>query len=231
MFTANHVCHIIGIMEYNHYHGCIVILIRLVRGWLAQWPPHPRSQAPCIAGLQGQLLCHCTRLLAPSDILNYRRYRNELIYLSVCVQFGGNPSIGASWKIGEILKKYLMLLSITLIGLLKQCDDGLYQLFLWPHVMRRHIVYCMFFSRRQQNRQSLVADISDRCRRNWTKFCSYLEERWCTHHPDRWALAQVVLLESQNIEGCKKIVTLFSKVVSPISMKFGMMGALVGSMS
>ena len=40
-------------------------------------------------------------------------------------------------------------------------------------------------------------------------------------------------LESQNIEGVKKIyfVTLFSKVVSPISMKFGMMGVVWGSRS
>ena len=42
------------------------------------------------------------------------------------------------------------------------------------------------------------------------------------------------LLESQNIEGCQNIfVTLFFNVVSPISMKFGMMGggALGGSKS
>jgi len=40
-------------------------------------------------------------------------------------------------------------------------------------------------------------------------------------------LAHGVPLGSQNIEGCNKnFVMLFSKVVSPISMKFGMLRAL-----
>ena len=46
------------------------------------------------------------------------------------------------------------------------------------------------------------------------------------HHPDWWTVVQGVALGRQNTEGCKKIVTLFSYIVWPSAMKFGMVRGL-----
>jgi len=66
----------------------------------------------------------------------------------------------------------------------------------------------MFFcgSGRQQNRQNLAVDISERGCQNGTKFCRKLEEGWCTPPPRLVTFGPQVPLRSQNIEGFKKFV-------------------------
>ena len=79
----------------------------------------------------------------------------------------------------------------------------------WSEEICRLLYVCFCGLRRQQSWRSLSVDISERGRRNGTKFWRQVQGDWCTPPLRPVTFDPRGPLRSQNIEGCKKICNAF----------------------